>query len=145
MNVKVMDGNIAVDDRGSVSFVNDFDFADVKRFYVVENHSRNFVRAWHAHKLERKYVYVSSGSIILGAVEIDDFENPSKNLEVTRIVLSALKPRVIAIPSGFANGFKTLEENTKVFFFSSSTLQDSVCDDYRYPHDFWDVWKVDQR
>ena len=32
-------GDVAVDDRGEVGFVNDFDFAGVKRFYAVRNHS----------------------------------------------------------------------------------------------------------
>ena len=38
-------GGQAVDDRGTVSFVNDFDFNNVKRFYQVENHRRGFIRA----------------------------------------------------------------------------------------------------
>ena len=35
-----MVGDLAVDDRGEVGFVNDFDFAGVKRFYTVRNHQR---------------------------------------------------------------------------------------------------------
>ncbi len=34
----VINGKIAVDDRGSLSFVNDFTFDRVKRFYLVNNH-----------------------------------------------------------------------------------------------------------
>ena len=52
----LIEGGLAVDDRGIVSFVNDFDFAGVKRFYMVSNHKAGFVRAWHAHKHEAKYV-----------------------------------------------------------------------------------------
>ena len=48
-------GDVAVDDRGEVSFVNDFDFEGVKRFYTVKNHRRGFVRAWHAHRREAKH------------------------------------------------------------------------------------------
>ena len=43
-------GGIAVDDRGQLRFVNDFNFANVKRFYQVENHRQGFIRAWHGHK-----------------------------------------------------------------------------------------------
>ena len=43
-------GGLSVDDRGSVSFVNDFNFSDVKRFYMIQNHVQGFVRAWHGHK-----------------------------------------------------------------------------------------------
>ena len=45
---RLIEGGLAVDDRGSVAFVNDFDLAVARRFYVVSNHSAGFVRAWHA-------------------------------------------------------------------------------------------------
>lgn len=81
-------GGLAVDDRGAVSFVNDFNFQDVKRFYVVENHKQGFVRAWHAHKKESKYVMVVKGSALIGAVKINDWVNPSREQKVNRYVLS---------------------------------------------------------
>ena len=37
-------------------FVNDFNFENVKRFYQVENHRQGFIRAWHGHKKEGKYI-----------------------------------------------------------------------------------------
>ena len=52
-------GGLFSDDRGHLRFVNDFNFEGVKRFYQVENHSKNFIRAWHGHEKEGKYVYVS--------------------------------------------------------------------------------------
>ena len=46
--VRLIAGASHVDGRGAVSFVNDFDFARVKRFYMVENHMPGFVRAWNS-------------------------------------------------------------------------------------------------
>ena len=69
-NIKLIDGGLAVDDRGTVRFVNDFDFNGVKRFYQVENHQKGFIRAWHGHKKESKYVYVSSGTALVGVVDL---------------------------------------------------------------------------
>lgn len=129
-------GDIAVDDRGKVTFCNDFDFKDVKRFYMVENHEKGFVRAWHGHKKEGKYVFVPRGWIILATVSMEDEE-------LERYVLSADKPRVLYIPPGFYNGFKTMTEDTQVIFFSTSTLEDSKGDDVRKPahwHSY--VWLV---
>ena len=54
-------GGVAFDDRGSVSFVNDFDLAPVRRFYVVRNHEPGFVRAWHAHREEAKFITAVEG------------------------------------------------------------------------------------
>ena len=67
---RLIEGGLGIDDRGQVAFVNEFDFAGVKRFYVVSNHGAGFVRAWHAHRREAKYVTLVQGSAIVAAVEI---------------------------------------------------------------------------
>ncbi len=142
---RLIKGGLAVDDRGQVSFVNDFDFEGVKRFYAVENHKRGFIRAWHAHKMEAKYVMVTSGAALVGAVEIDDWDNPSKHAEVHRHVLSAASPSVLYVPAGYANGFMSLAENTKILFFSTRTLEESLGDDIRYDARYWNPWTVEER
>ncbi len=95
-------GNIGVDDRGSVSFVNEFRFEGVKRFYLVANHRAGFIRAWHAHRKEFKYVTVVQGAAIVAAVSIDDWDRPDPFAKVHRHVLSAAKPAVLFIPAGHA-------------------------------------------
>ena len=141
----LLKGGLSVDDRGTVSFVNDFNFENVKRFYAVENHKQGFVRAWHAHKQEAKYVMVMKGSAIIGAVKIDNWESPSKNTKVNRFVLSEKNPSVLFIPAGFANGFMSLTEDSKIIFFSTSELKDSLNDDFRYDAHYWDIWKIEER
>ena len=138
-------GGLAVDDRGSLGFVNDFDFAGVRRFYTVTNHSAGFVRAWHAHRREAKYVTVVNGAAIVAAVEIDDWDEPSKDLTVHRYVLSAERPSVLYIPAGYANGFMSLTADAKLAFFSTSTLDESRGDDIRYDARYWDPWYVEER
>jgi dTDP-4-dehydrorhamnose 3,5-epimerase len=142
---RLIKGGLAVDDRGQVSFVNDFDFDGVKRFYAVENHARGFIRAWHAHKLEAKYVMVVSGSALVGAVKIDDWDHPSKDAQVHRHVLSARSPSVLFIPAGYANGFMSLAEETRILFFSTRTLEQSLGDDIRYDARYWNPWTVEER
>ena len=138
-------GGVAVDDRGRLQFCNDFDMSDIKRFYVVSNHAPGFIRAWHAHKNETKYVYVGSGAALIAAVKVDNWDNPSKDLSIERMVLSDDNPGVIKIPSGYAHGAMNLTIDTKIFFFSDSKLNDSVSDDYRYPFDYWNPWVIEQR
>ena len=145
MEPRLIRGGLAVDDRGQVSFVNDFDFEGVKRFYAVENHSRGFIRAWHAHRKEAKYVMVVRGAALIGAVEIDDWDNPSKDAQVHRHVLSEASPAVLFVPAGYANGFMSLTEDTKILFFSTSSLEDSAGDDIRYDARHWDPWTVEER
>ena len=138
-------GDVFVDDRGSVGFVNDFDMAPVRRFYTVTNHEHGFVRAWHAHKKEEKYVTVVKGSAIVAAVRIDNWKEPSKDSKVYRHVLSAKKPAALFIPKGYANGFKTLTTDAKLMFFSTSSLEESQGDDIRYDAYYWNPWDVVER
>jgi len=142
---RLLEGGLVVDDRGSVSFVNAFDFQDVRRFCLVTNHRRGFVRAWHAHRREAKYVTVVSGAAVVAAVPIDDWDRPSKEAEVHRFVLSAAKPAVLFIPVGYANGFMSLTEDARLAFFSTATVEESQGDDIRYDARHWDVWAVEER
>lgn len=141
----VIKGGVAVDDRGSVRFVNDFNFSGVKRFYMIENHKEGFVRAWHGHKLEGKYMMCVQGSVLIGAVKIDNWENPSPDLKPFRVTLSHQTPAVLAIPPGYANGIMSLTEDAKLMVFSNSTLENSLNDDIRFHGRKWDIWSVEER
>lgn len=135
----IYSGDIYRDSRGEVKFVNDFDFRGVKRFYQIENTSTDIIRAFHGHKKEGKFVYVTLGSILFCAVYIVDFKKPCKKAVVQKYILTHKKPQVIYVPPHFANGFRALEENTKVIFYSTASLRDSKKDDYRIPYDYWGV------
>ncbi len=141
----IIKGDLYVDDRGVVSFVNNFNFDGVKRFYAVENNSIGFVRAWHAHKNEAKYVFVVKGSALIGTVKIDDWKNPSKKLPVNRFVLSEKQPSILFIPKGYANGFMSLTDDLKILLFSTSELEESKNDDYRYDAYYWNPWVIEER
>jgi len=142
---KIIDGGLAVDDRGQVTFVNDFDFKDVKRFYIVSNHAGGFIRAWHAHKKEAKYVLAVKGAAVVGAVAVDDWKKPDKEAEVHRYVLSAKTPKLLYIPPGYANGFMSLTRDMQLIFYSTSTLDESLSDDFRYDSRYWDIWQVEEK
>jgi len=141
----VIEGGLAVDDRGDVAFVNDFHFDGVKRFYLVSNYRAGFVRAWHAHRRESKYVTVVQGAVVVAAVAIDDWDHPSKTAQVHRFVLSAQKPAILLIPAGYANGFMSLTPGAKLLFLSTATLEESRLDDVRYDARYWDAWGVAER
>lgn len=142
---RLLDGGLGVDDRGEVAFVNDFHLEGVKRFYLVSNYRSGLVRAWHAHRHEAKYVTVVQGAAVVAAVIIDNWEQPSKETHIHRFILSANKPSVLFIPSGYANGFMTLTTDAKLMFFSTSTLEESRGDDIRYEARYWDAWQIIER
>jgi len=143
MDVFVIDGGVSVDDRGSIRFANEFQFQNIKRFYQVQNHRAGFIRAWHGHKKEEKYVWVASGSAVVALVPLD--ANQGDLCQVRTIVLSEQAPKVLRIPAGHYNGFMSLTTDTRILFFSTSTLEESSQDDIRLPYDAWNIWNENFR
>ena len=143
--ITLIQGKKPVDDRGSLSFVNDLDLREFKRFYIVENHKQGFVRAWHGHKEEAKAVFVTQGAALIAAVKIDNWDSPSKSQPVEKFILSDNSPACLIIPPGYANGFMTLTSGAQVLFFSTSSVQESSSDDFRFDFDYWNAWTVEQR
>ena len=99
---------------------------------------KGFIRAWHGHLKEGKYVYVSSGTALVGIVDME-------NEELSKFVLSSTNPKILWIPPGYYNGFKSLEDNTSILFFSTSTLDESLDDDIRKDFDHWNIWEENYR
>ena len=143
--LRLIEGGISIDDRGELRFVNGFTFDGVKRSYSVTNHNAGFVRAWHGHKKEAKYITVLRGAAIIGAVKVTNWDAPWAYGTPERFVLSAARPQVLFIPAGYANGCKTLTDGAIVVYYSTCTMEESEGDDFRFPADTWDIWQVEQR
>jgi dTDP-4-dehydrorhamnose 3,5-epimerase len=135
-------GGRATDDRGALGFINSFELSEFKRFYTVENHEAGFVRAWHGHLKEAKAIIVLRGSALVCAVKMTDTATPSKSEPVKRFVLSAANTSAMLIPAGYANGFKTLTSDALTLVFSSTSLEESLNDDFRFPYDYWNPWEI---
>lgn len=138
-------GNASADDRGRVYFANEFDPGQTRRMYIVENFATGTVRAWHAHRHERKWVMAISGAALACCVAIDDWDSPSTDARVHRFTLDAQAPRVLAIPAGYANGAMALLPQTQLLYFSDASLEQSLKDDIRYPARYWDPWTIAER
>lgn len=150
--IEIINGKKVTDDRGSVSFINDFDFKNIKRMYVVDNHKSGFVRAWHGHNHESKYITVLSGAALIAVVPLHAFAFvtwPGGNYDestIFRRVLSADNPQIIRVPKNFANGAKTLVDGTKILYLSDKTLEESKNDDLRFSAEcFRSVWDIIER
>ena len=143
--LKLIDADISIDDRGELIFCNNFDMKKIKRFYHISNFSTPFVRAWHGHKIEDKYIMITKGSALVAAVQVDDWKNPSKSLNIKTFLLNDKKPKLLFIPGGYAHGYKTLLPDTRLVIFSTATLKESIKDDYRYEAYYWNPWKIKER
>ena len=129
----------STDFRGSLEYYNDLSISHFKRFYIVSNPTKGTVRAWHGHKIEAKLIKVLEGEFIVSLAKIDDWSKPSKNIEIIEYNINS-NSDIIYVPPGYANGAMNTVSNSKIMYFSSLELEDSVKDDYRYESKYWDPW-----
>jgi dTDP-4-dehydrorhamnose 3,5-epimerase len=136
-------GGQHIDGRGSLFFFNDFDLANIKRFYVIEHCDINVVRAWQGHQYEQKWFYAVLGTFHLVVIEPDNWEIPSKQIIPQLFRLSESRPAILHVPGGYATGFRALENNSKLIVFSDKSLDESKIDDLRFDRDYWpDIWDI---
>ncbi|MCB9201504.1 MAG: dTDP-4-dehydrorhamnose 3,5-epimerase family protein [Flavobacteriales bacterium] len=136
---KLIAGGNHSDNRGELSFVNDFDFSDVSRFYIVSNSKEKPLRAWQGHRYDHKYFYCVNGSFKIFYVKVDNWEQPSSNLTVKCVELNQERSQVFYLPSGYANAILSLEEDSKLITFSKLKLEDTEGDYFRYDEKMWNI------
>jgi dTDP-4-dehydrorhamnose 3,5-epimerase-like enzyme len=135
--VRIISGNHHDDIRGEVSFVNDFDMAQVKRFYRIRHFDTKTVRGWRAHKIEQRWFHVFSGSFIVNLVKIDNWDKPSPNVKQNKFILKATDISVLHIPVGYASSLQAVDENSEMIVFADYPIENAKYDDYLYPSDFF--------
>lgn len=135
--IDLIKGGIAEDHRGHIRFVNEFDMQLVKRFYIIKNQDTELVRGWRAHRIEQRWFYVLSGGFELNIVEIDNWDNPSRDLAVEKRVLLAGNMEIIHVPSGYGTAFKATEENSELLVFADYGIEHAKMDDYTWQLDYF--------
>ena len=134
---KVILGGLYADQRGSLRFNNDFDASVIKRFYVIENQPTDLIRGWQGHKIEQRWFSAMKGSIEIRLIAIDNWENPSKNLETIVFTLNAEKLDVLHVPSGYITSIQFIGEEG-ILFVMSDYLNGEIIDEYRYNIDYFE-------
>lgn len=132
-----------IDPRGILKYSNEFTFPNVKRFYHIQLPKKSVIRAFHGHMVEEKFVYIIQGSVKIILAPLNNPIKPSKNIDLLKFILDSKKPKILHIPSRYANGLMSLEKNSEVIFYSTLLLEDSMKDDYRFEENYWgeNVWK----
>ena len=82
LNKELLEGNRFEDERGIITYNNDFDATKIKRIYTIENHSTEYVRGWQGHKIEQRWFACMKGSFEISVIAVNDFNQPSKNLTI---------------------------------------------------------------
>ncbi|PRD46802.1 WxcM-like domain-containing protein [Sphingobacterium haloxyli] len=135
--VKSIIGGIAKDHRGQIRFVNDFDMAQVKRFYIIKNTDTELIRGWRAHRMEQRWFYVLSGTFAVDLIKIDNWENASPDLPVNKLILKADEQQVLHVPIGYGTAFQALEPESELLVFADYGIEHAKNDDYTWPVDYF--------
>ena len=114
MNPNIIKGNIHSDDRGFLYYNNDFNANAIKRIYIIENKSTEFIRGWQGHQIEQRWFSAILGKFKVELIQIDNWEKPSKDLKINSFVIDAERLDVIHVPQGYVSSIQSLEPNSKL-------------------------------
>ena len=135
---KIIRGGSNTDSRGTLLYNNNFDASGIKRIYVIENKETTFVRGWQGHRIEQRWFSVLQGSFKIELIAIDNWENPSKDVERFSFIVDAAKLDVLHVPSGYVSSIQSLEEGAKLLVMADYLLGE-VQDEYRFYIDYFKV------
>jgi dTDP-4-dehydrorhamnose 3,5-epimerase len=134
-------GGKYIDERGKLSFVNDFNLTRVKRFYAITHFDRSVIRAWQGHQQETKWFKCLKGRFAVAWKKIDNWDKPSEFPEAEFEILVADENKVLMIPPGYANGLKALDSDSEIMVFSDYYLGESLDDKIRFAPELWLDWE----
>ncbi|TCC96806.1 WxcM-like domain-containing protein [Pedobacter psychroterrae] len=135
---EIIKGDTHTDSRGKISFVNDFDMSDVKRFYAIENAHTEVKRGWRGHRIEKRWFNAIAGSFSVKLVKIDDWLNPSSNLPIENFIISAINNEILYIPSGYASCIQAIETESRLIVFANFDIANAPNDDYLFREDYFE-------
>lgn len=135
--VEFIQGGLAKDHRGHIRFVNDFDMAQVKRFYIIKNTDTELVRGWRAHRMEQRWFYALSGGFSIDLVRIDNWDQASPELPVEKKNIRADENQILHVPAGYGTAFQALEADSELLVFADYPIDNAKNDDYTYPVDYF--------
>ena len=148
--------NSICDDRGYlIPFSDDLDDELFKRSYIVGDFGTDVIRGLHYHKKEAKVFIIASGAAKFVTLklpeniadnndndEILDYISANPN-DVQTFVMSNRHHAVLYVPTYYANGWISLEDNTVLFALGSVRFEEAKDDDIRIdPYLVGDTWNV---
>lgn len=146
-----------VDDRGEMVFFNEWYPSDVKRAYIIHHTRPDCIRAYHAHREEKKYLCAIKGTFKVVLFPMRDVTDQLKKTVLLdsragqvgkiEIILSDRNPQLLEVPKSWYHGFANLTPEGTLLVLSDKTLEESKNDDERLPYYFlgYAIFGVDYR
>jgi dTDP-4-dehydrorhamnose 3,5-epimerase-like enzyme len=137
---QIISGNFHSDERGVLYYNNKYNASAIKRLYIIENRDTDFIRAWQGHKIEQRWFCSVNGRFEINIIEIDKWDNPSKNLKQCVFTISDDKLDVLYIPPGYISSIRSLTDDAKLLVMADYEIGE-IKDEYRYDPEYFHVNK----
>lgn len=136
MEPNFIKGSFHKDQRGTLSYNNEFDSSEIKRIYVIENNSIEFIRGWQGHQIEQRWFSAISGTFQIELIKIDNWENPSKSLNVSTFLLKDEELNILHVPKGYVTSIQALTIGAKLLVMADYLIGE-IKDEFRYELDYF--------
>ena len=133
----LLTGAIHGDERGRLSYNNNFDLSLVRRVYFIENENTSIIRKWQGHKIEQRWFSAVTGSFKILLIKIDNWEQPAKGLKAQEYVIKSDTFDILHIPKGYVSSIQALEKPSKLMVMADY-LFGEIKDEYRYSKDYFE-------
>lgn len=140
--IRIIKGNLFIDNRGELKYFNELKFGRIKRFYLIQQSDNTIVRGWHGHKFEAKWFCCVKGSFVLSFIRPDNWEEPSFDLKPQIFYLYERNSEVIYLPNGYANCIRALEKDSILLVYSEKEIEVAKKDSWRWPSEMWGGNKI---
>ena len=140
---EIIEGGRHTDSRGAITFVNEFDMSEIRRFYIIENVNIEIKRGWRAHRTEQRWFNVLTGAFRIQLIKIDNWEMPNKNLLFEEFILFSKDAKVLHVPKGYASCIQAMQKDSKLIVFADYGIDHAINDNYLYPEDYFVLQDMD--
>lgn len=129
----LLEGKRHHDERGVITYNNEFDASQIKRIYTIENASLNFVRGWQGHKIEQRWFAAMRGSFKVKVRRVKDFNQDISSSDTQEFILNDNTLTFLHVPAGHITAIQALEENSKLLAMGDYALGE-IDDEYRFEY-----------
>ena len=136
MEPNIIPGGCHSDERGILFYNNSFNASQIKRFYLIENIDTTFIRAWQGHRVEQRWFSAIHGSFKIKLVAINNWEIPSKKVEITTYILDSEKLDILHVPNGYVSSIQALSVGSRLLVLADYGLNE-ISDEFRFPFDYF--------
>ncbi|PVW15746.1 WxcM-like domain-containing protein [Marixanthomonas spongiae] len=130
-------GGYHKDERGTLSFNNNFDASNVKRIYSIANANKATIRAWQGHKIEQRWFTVVVGVFEVKLIKIDNWEQPSKDLEQHQFTITSNSMDILHVPAGYVSSIQDMVGNSILLVMADYRMGE-IKDEYRFDVTYFD-------